>query len=281
MKKYKPTTPARRQLTGINYREVLTTSRPLKSLTVPLKKTGGRGHQGRITVRHRGGGHARRYRLVDFQQKDFDIKARVETIEYDPSRTAFIVRLVYPNGKRAYILAPQGLKIGDTVISSQKPLAVSPGNRLPLKEVPVGTFVHNIELNPGQGGKLARSAGSACEVIAKDAGFVHLRLPSSEVRKIPEMARASVGVLSNPENRMVVIGKAGRSRWLGIRPTVRGTAMNPVDHPHGGGEGRQPRGLKRSKNLWGKGIRGVRTRQKKKPSNVFIIERRKRKLRKK
>lgn len=268
-------------MTGIEYRKFLTTSRPLKSLTAPIKKTGGRGFGGRITTRHRGGGHALRYRLVDFVQKDFDLSARVETVEYDPSRTAFIARVLYPTGKRDYILCPQELKVGDTVVSSRGTVPINPGNRLPLKEIPVGTFVHNIELNPGQGGKLARSAGTSCEVIAKDGGFVHLRLPSSEVRKIPELSRASVGILSNPESRMVVIGKAGRSRWLGIRPTVRGTAMNPVDHPHGGGEGRAPRGLKRPKNLWGKGIRGVKTRKKKKPSNVFIVERRKKKLRKK
>ena len=268
-------------MTGIEYRKVLTVSKPFKSLTKSIKKTGGRGQGGRITVRHRGGGAKRRYRLIDFIQNNLDVKARVETIEYDPSRTAFIARIVYPTGRRAYILSPQELKVGDSVVSSQKQLPINPANRLPLKDIPVGAFVHNIELNPGEGGKLARSAGTSCEVIAKDGGFVHLTLPSSEIRKISETARASIGVLSNPENRMVVVGKAGRSRWLGIRPTVRGSAMNPVDHPLGGGEGRAPRGLKRPKNLWGKGIRGVKTRRKKKPSNIFIIQRRKKKLRKK
>lgn len=281
MKRYKPITPGRRGMTGINFREFLTTSKPLKKLTKPIKKTGGRGRSGRITVRHRGGGHKRRYRLVDFKRKDFNISARVETIEYDPSRSAFIARIVYENGKRSYILAPQSLAVGDSIVSSDKGVKIKTGNRMPLKEIPVGSFVYNIELRPGEGGRLARSAGSSAQLSAKEGGFVNLTLPSSEVRKIIDRAAASIGVLSNPENRMVVIGKAGRNRWLGIRPTVRGSAMNPVDHPMGGGEGKAPAGMKRPKNKWGKGIRGVKTRNKKKASSKFIIRPRKKKKRKK
>jgi large subunit ribosomal protein L2 len=265
-------------MTGIEYRKVLTARTPLKSLTRSLKKSAGRGHQGRITVRHQGGGHKRRYRLVDATLQS-GIPARVESIEYDPNRTAFIARIVYANGTRGYILAPQQLAVGDEVHISDKALPLRAGNRMPLRDIPVGTFVYNVELDPGRGGVIARAAGTSVQVMAKERGFVQLLLPSSEVRKVPESARASVGALSNPENRMVVLGKAGRSRWMGRRPTVRGTAMNPVDHPHGGGEGRQPRGLRRPKNLWGKGVRGVRTRPKHKASNKFIVERRHRKRR--
>lgn len=281
MKKYQPTTPSRRGMSGIEYRKLLSSEKPLKKLTSPIKKTGGRNRSGRITVRHRGGGHKRRYRAVDFARKDFDVKAKVEAIEYDPSRTAFIARIVYKNGKRAYVLAPQNLKVGDVVVSTSGSAQIKPGNRMPLKEIPVGTFVYNIEIDPGRGGSIVRSAGSSAQVMAKEGGYVNLALPSSEVRKISDKARASVGTLSNSENRMVTIGKAGRKRWLGIRPTVRGTAMNPVDHPHGGGEGKAPAGLKRSKNRWGKGIRGVKTRKKTKPSSKFILRRRKIKKRKK
>lgn len=281
MKRYKPITPGRRGMTGINFREFLTTSKPLKKLTKAIKRTGGRGNSGRITVRHIGGGHKRRYRLVDFRRKDFDIPAKVEEIEYDPSRTAFIARIVYKNGKRSYILASQNLKVGDEVISSEGGLTLKPANRMPLKEIPVGTFIYNIELHPGQGGKISRSAGSSAQLMAKEGKYANLLLPSSEVRKILSSALASVGVLSNPENKMINIGKAGRNRWLGIRPTVRGSAMNPVDHPLGGGEGKAPAGMKRPKNKWGKGIRGVKTRNKKNTSNKFIIRKRKKKRRKK
>jgi large subunit ribosomal protein L2 len=281
MKRHKPITPGRRGMTGINFRDFLTTSKPLKKLTKPVKKTGGRGNSGRITVRHIGGGHKKRYRLVDFRRKDFDIPAKVEEIEYDPARTAFIARIVYKNGKRTYVLAPQNLKTGDEIISSEKGLAMKVGNRMPLKEIPVGTFVYNIELQPGQGGKISRSAGSSAQLVAKEGKYANLLLPSTEVRRVLSSVFASVGVLSNPENRMINVGKAGRSRWLGIRPTVRGSAMNPVDHPLGGGEGKAPAGMKRPKNKWGKGIRGVKTRDKKKASNKFIIKKRKRKPRKK
>lgn len=268
-------------MSGIDYRKFLTATKPFKSLTTSLKKTGGRNRSGRITVRHRGGGHKRKYRLVDFARKDFGVEAKVESIEYDSSRTAFIALIVYKNGRRSYILAPQDLNINDKVVSDKKLLSLKPANRMPLKEIPVGTFVYNVELRPGQGGKLARSAGSSIQIMAKEKNRVNLLLPSSEIRRVPDSSFASVGVLSNPENKMVSIGKAGRSRWLGIRPTVRGSAMNPVDHPLGGGEGKAPAGLKRPKNKWGKGIRGVKTRKKKKPSDKFIIRRRKKKKRKK
>lgn len=268
-------------MTGIEYRKVLSGPKePLKKLTKPLKKTGGRDRKGRISVRHKGGGHKRRYRLVDFGRKvHLDVAARVEAIEYDPSRSSFIARILYENGDRAYVLAPQNLVVGDEVRSASKRLPIRPGNRMPLKYMPVGTFVYNVELQPGKGGALARSAGVSAQVMAREGGMVNLRLPSTEVRRVPEDAAATVGSLSNAEHRMVTLGKAGRSRWKGIRPTVRGSAMNPVDHPLGGGEGRAPAGLRRPKNLWGKGVRGVKTRKKNKKSNTFILQRRKNKKR--
>ncbi len=281
MKKYKPTTPSRRNMSGIEYRKFLSKkAKPLKKLVIKLKKKGGRNNQGRITTRHRGGGHKRRYRLVDFKREE-KAKGKIESVEYDASRTAFIARVLYQNGKRSYILAPQDLKVGDEVLSSNEKAPIKPGNRLPLKNIPLSTFVYNIELNPGEGGKIARSAGSSAQVAAKEGGFVNLVLPSGEVRKVLEKSLASVGVLSNSENRMVRVGKAGRSRWKGKRPTVRGSAMNPVDHPFGGGEGRAPAGMKRPKNKWGKGIRGVKTRKNKKASDKFIIKKRKKRKRKK
>jgi large subunit ribosomal protein L2 len=275
MKYYKPTSPARRQMSGIEYRKFLTAKKPLKSLLKTLKSHSGRNSTGRITVRHQGGGVKQRYRMIDFKQSRAGIKAKVETIEYDPYRTSFIARVIYPDGQRAYILAPQNLKVNDEVIASPNSVAIQIGNRMPLKDIPVGTVVYNVELNPGEGGKLGRSAGVSIQILAREGGYVNLALPSGEVRKVLETCTASVGELSNPEKKMVVIGKAGRSRHLGIRPSVRGTAMNPCDHPHGGGEGSQPRGLKRPKNLWGKGVRGVKTRKKKKWSNQLIVKRRK------
>lgn len=262
-------------MSGIEYRKFLTAKEPARSLTVKLKSRSGRNNKGRITVRHQGSGVRRRYRLVDFNQNNFDQPARVETIEYDPYRTAFIARIVYANGDRGYMVAPQDLKVGDEVMSSEKNVNLKTGHRRPLKDFPLGSFVYNVELNPGQGGKLGRSAGVSVKVMAKEAGYVSLQLPSGEVRKVLEVCLASWGAVSNPENMMVVIGKAGRSRHMGIRPTVRGSAMNPVDHPYGGGEGRQMRGLKRPKNAWGKGTRGVKTRRRKNRSNVFIVKRRK------
>ena len=275
MKFYKPTSPARRQMSGIEYRKFITANEPVKSLISKIKTKSGRNNSGRITVRYQGGGVKRKYRNVDFKQNNWGVTAKVEEIEYDPYRTAFIARVIYSTGERSYILSPQQLQVGDQIVASREGGAVKIGNRLPLKDIPVGSFVYNVELSPGQGGKLGRSAGTSVKILAREAGRVNLQLPSGEIRKVEETCAASLGEVSNPESKMVVIGKAGRSRYLGIRPTVRGTAMNPVDHPHGGGEGSQPRGLKRSKNYWGGGIRGVKTRRKKKASSRFIIQRRK------
>ncbi len=239
-----------------------------------LKDSAGRNSQGRITVRHQGGGHKRLYRLVDFKQDKFDIPGRIESLEYDPYRTGFIARVVYVDGERRYILAPQEIKVGDEVITSvNAPLKA--GNRTPLKRLLMGTFVYNAELFPGAGGQLARSAGLAVQVLANEDGYTHLKLASGEVRKVPWDGYASIGRVSHPEHNLEVIGKAGRSRWLGIRPTVRGTAMNPCDHPYGGGEGKQPRGTRRPKTKWGKITGGHKTRNKKKWSNKLIIKRRK------
>ncbi len=274
MKNYKPTTASRRNMTGIDYRKLLTARKPEKSLVHGGKRVSARNNAGRITVRHKGGGHKRLFRDVDFTNGCIDVPATVKTIEYDPYRTGFIALIVYKNGKKAYTLAPQKLSVGDTVLSSEQAL-VAPGNRMPLKNIPIGTFVFNVELKPHGGAKLARSAGNYAEVIARDGGYVDLKMPSTEVRKVLEGAWASIGEVSNPENRLVNLGKAGRSRWLGIRPTVRGTAMNPVDHPHGGGEGVQGRGLRRAKNMWGKPIgKGQKTRTPKKYSNSHIVSRR-------
>lgn len=276
MKFYKPTSPSRRGMSGIEYRKFITASQPLKSLVGKIKTQSGRNNSGRITVRHQGGGVKRNYRWVDFKQLGNEKTAVVETIEYDPYRTAFIARVLYRNGERSYILAAQGLKVGDEVVSQKEGSTVlNTSHRLQLKDIPVGTFVYNVELKPGQGGKLGRSAGTSVKIMAREGGYVNLQLPSGEVRKVMENCAGSIGAVSNPENAMVTIGKAGRSRHMGIRPTVRGTAMNPVDHPHGGGEGKQPRGLRRPKNAWGKGTRGVKTRKRKNRSNIFIVERRK------
>lgn len=263
-------------MSGIEYRQFLTAKEPMKSLVGKIKEKSGRNNSGRITVRHQGGGAKRNYRQVDFKRSLANGAAVVETIEYDPYRTAFIARVMYKNGNRSYILAPQGLKVGAEIVSRRDALSsLNPGDRTRLKDLPVGTFVYDVELKPGQGGQLGRSAGTAVKIMAREGGYVNLQLPSGEVRKVMEDCAASVGSVSNPENAMVTVGKAGRSRHMGVRPTVRGTAMNPVDHPHGGGEGKQPRGLKRSKNYWGKGVRGVKTRKRKNRSNVFIVKRRK------
>jgi len=274
MKKYKPTTPGQRKKTGIDYKKIITTQKPYKPLVKLLKKKAGRNKQGKITVRHRGGGHKRRYRVIDFKRDKFDIPAKVETIEYDPNRSTFIALVKYEDGEKRYILAPQNLKVGDTIISGEK-TPLKSGNRMILKNIPVGTSVYNIELIPGKGGQIVRSAGAGAQVTATEGGYTRLTLPSSEIRMIPANAMASIGTLSNPEHRFVNKGKAGRSRWLGRRPTVRGSAMNPVDHPHGGGEGRAPIGLKSPKTPWGKKAQGVKTRKKKKYSDKFIIRRRK------
>lgn len=239
-----------------------------------LKESAGRNFQGRITVRHQGGGHKRLYRLVDFKQDKFDVPGRVESLEYDPYCTGFVARVVYADGERRYILAPDGLKAGDKIIAAAE-ASLTTGNRTQLKRIPVGVFVHNVELFPNKGGQLARSAGSACQVLANEEGWTQLKLSSGEIRKISWDSWASIGRVSNAEHNLEPGRKAGRSRWLGIRPTVRGTAMNPCDHPYGGGEGRQPRGTRRPKTKWGKITGGHKTRKKKKWSNRLIIRRRK------
>ncbi len=262
-------------MTGINYATVITASEPEKSLTHGFRRQMGRNHHGKITTRHKGGGHKRLYREIDFSYDKLDIPYIIKTIEYDPNRSGFIGLAQYRDGEKRYVLLPGGVQVGDTFITSEK-AEVKPGNRLPLKAITIGTFVYNVEVKPKGGAKMARSGGNFVEVIAKDAGHVDLKLPSSEVRKVLDTAWASVGTVSNEENRLVNLGKAGRSRWLGIRPTVRGTAMNPVDHPHGGGEGRQGRGRRRAISVYGKPTgKGQKSRTPKKYSNRLIVSRRK------
>jgi large subunit ribosomal protein L2 len=274
MKTYKPTSKSRREMSNVSYRGVLTTSTPLKSLTKGFRRSVGRNSAGRITMRHKGSGHKRLYRLVDFVYDKKDIPAKIATVEYDPNRSAFIGLAVYKDGEKRYVILPKSVKAGDIfIVSDNAPLLT--GNRLPLKNIPVGTFVYNIEIKPGGGGKIARSAGIFAQVVANAEGYTNLKMPSTEVRKINENAWASIGAVSNEEHHLENYGKAGRSRWKGIRPTVRGTAMNPVDHPYGGGEGRQGRGIKRPKTLWGKVTGGRKSRHPKKYSNIFIVSRRK------
>lgn len=273
MKKYKPTSKSRRQMTNVTYRGVLTATSPVKSLTYGFKRSVGRNSQGRITTRHKGGGHKRLYRDVDFFYDKKDIPAVIKTVEYDPNRSAFIGLAVYKDGEKRYVVLPKSVKPGDSFIVSEH-AELSPGNRLPLKNIPVGTFVYNVELKARGGAKIGRSAGIFAQVVANADGFTNLKMPSTEVRKVDENAWASIGTVSNEEYHLQNFGKAGRSRWKGIRPTVRGTAMNPVDHPYGGGEGRQGRGTKRPKTMWGKVTGGRKTRTPKKYSNVFIVSRR-------
>ncbi len=275
IKSYRPVTKRLRQMTSINYREMLSGDKPTKKLLTGAKKRGGRNSQGRITVRHQGGGHKQRHRDVDFKFDKKNIPATIKSIEYDPFRSAFIGLAVYRDGAKRYVVLPQKMKVGDEfIVSETAPIKI--GNRLPLGKFPVGTFVYNIEIKPGNGGKIARSAGNYCEVIAQEAGYTNLKMPSTEVRRVIDTAWATVGEASNPEYNLQNLGKAGRSRHLGIRPTVRGTAMNPVDHPHGGCEGKQGRGLRRAKTMWGKPSgKGQKTRHPKKYSNVFIVTRRK------
>ena len=275
MKKYKPTTKSRRHMSGVNYRQVLTESKPEKSLTKGFRRAMGRNNTGRITTRHKGGGHKRLFRDIDFSYNKYDIPFTVKSVEYDPNRSGFIGLVVYKDGEKRYVLLHNSAKVGDTFIVSEK-APQTPGNRLPLGQITVGTFIYNVEVKYKGGAKLARSAGDYAEVLAKDGGYVDIKLPSSEVRKVPANAWATVGEVSNNENRLVNIGKAGRSRWLGIRPTVRGTAMNPVDHPHGGGEGRQGRGRRRAISIYGKPTgKGQKSRRAKKYSSKFIVKRRK------
>ncbi|MFH1608914.1 MAG: 50S ribosomal protein L2 [Patescibacteria group bacterium] len=274
MKTYKPTTKSRRAMTNVTYRGVLTASEPEKSLTHGFRRAVGRNSQGRITTRHKGAGHKRLYREVDFLYNKKDIPAVIKTVEYDPNRSAFIGLVFYKDGEKRYTVLPKSMKPGDSFLISEKAELVT-GNRLPLKNIPVGTFVYNIELKPNGGAKIGRSAGIFAQVVANADGYTNLKMPSSEIRKVPENCWACIGTVSNEEHHLENWGKAGRSRWKGIRPTVRGTAMNPVDHPYGGGEGRQGRGTKRPKTKWGKVTGGRKTRTPKKYSNLFIVSRRK------
>lgn len=272
IKKYKPITPSRRQMTVVSFAE-LTNKEPEKTLTAPLKRTGGRNAYGRMTVRHRGGGHKRLYRIVDFKRIKDNVPARVAAIEYDPNRSANIALLHYADGAKAYIIAPNNLKVGDVVVSGAE-ADIKIGNTLPLKNIPVGSLIHNIELRPGKGGQLVRSAGAVAQLMAKEGKYAHVRLPSGEVRLIHVNCRASIGQVGNLDHENITLGKAGRSRWMGIRPTVRGSVMNPTDHPHGGGEGRAPVGRKYPVSPWGKIAIGGKTRRKK-PSDNMIVRKRK------
>ena len=272
IKVYGPYTPSRRHMTSVDNSEI-TKSTPEKSLVVSLKKNAGRNNQGKITVRHRGGGSRRKYRIIDFKRKKDDIHATVIGIEYDPNRTANIALICYEDGEKAYILAPQGLQVGMKVMNSEN-AEVKVGNCLPLSQIPVGTQVHNIELHPGKGGQMVRSAGNSAQLMAKEGKYATLRLPSGEMRMVPIICRASIGVIGNAEHNLVNIGKAGRKRNMGIRPTVRGSVMNPNDHPHGGGEGKTGIGRPGPCTPWGKPALGLKTRKKNKQSNKLIVRRR-------
>lgn len=266
-------------MTSVDYSGLSKVS-PMKSALKSNKKNAGRNSQGRITVRHQGGGAKRRYRVIDFKQTDkLGVPGRVETLEYDPNRSSFIMRVVYKDGDRRYVLAPTGIEVGQEIITAEQ-APFKTGNRMPLAKIPVGYAVHNIEMQPGRGGQIVRSAGSQAKVLAHEAGYTNIKMPSSEVRKVMSKNFASLGQVSNPEHNLVVIGKAGRNRWMGVRPTVRGSAMNPVDHPYGGGEGRTQRGTKRPKDKWGNITGGRKTRKKKNKSNRLIVSRRVNKRRK-
>lgn len=272
IKTFKPTSPGRRFYTVLDFSEI-TKEEPEPSLVVPLKKNAGRNLHGRITTRHRGGGNKRKYRIIDFKRDKDNIPAKVVAIEYDPNRSARIALLSYADGEKRYIIAPLGLSVGDTVISGEQ-VDVAPGNCMPLANIPIGTIVHNIELVPGKGGQIARAAGAGAQIMAKEGEYALLRLPSGELRRIHIRCRATIGQVGNLDHENVDLGKAGRSRWLGWRPTVRGSAMNPVDHPHGGGEGKAPIGLPGPVTPWGKPTLGYKTR-KNKVSDKFIVRRRK------
>ena len=268
---YKPTSPGRRGMTVSDFEEI-TRSKPRRSLLRPLSKRAGRNFRGKITVRHRGGGHKRLYRMIDFKRDKFGVPARVEAIEYDPNRSARIALLLYADGERRYIIAPQGLVVGDRVISGD---GVEPrlGNALPIAAIPQGTLIHNIELQPGRGGQLVRSAGSSAQILAREGKYAQIRLPSGEIRLVSQRCLATVGQVGNVEHGLVKLGKAGRKRWKGIRPSVRGSAMSPRDHPHGGGEGRSPIGMPSPKSPWGKKTLGKRTRYNKR-TDKYIVRRR-------
>ncbi|MDR7871609.1 MAG: 50S ribosomal protein L2 [Tissierellaceae bacterium] len=272
VRKFKPTSPALRQMTVSSFEEI-TTTEPEKSLLVSLNKSGGRNSQGKITIRHRGGGAKRKYRIIDFKRDKDGIPGRVASIEYDPNRTANIALINYADGEKRYILAPHGIKVGD-VIESGENADIKIGNALKLKDMPVGTTVHNVELKPGKGGQLVRSAGSEAQLMAKEGKYAQLKLPSGEFRLVSVECRATIGQVGNISHELITIGKAGRSRHMGIRPTVRGSVMNPVDHPHGGGEGRAPIGRPAPVTPWGKPALGYKTRKKKKKSDKYIVRKR-------
>lgn len=268
VKQYKPTSPGRRGMSGFTFDEI-TKKKPEKSLLMPLRRKAGRNNQGRITVRHRGGGAGRRLRIIDFKRDKLGVPGRVASIEYDPNRTARIALIHYRDGDKRYILAPVGLKVDD-MIEAGPSADIRPGNALALKDIPTGTAIHNIELNPGRGGQIVRSAGSSAQLMAKEGEFALVRLPSGELRRVPANCTATIGQVSNVENSMIKLGKAGRSRWKGHRPTVRGSAMTPRDHPHGGGEGKAPIGMPGPKTPWGKPARGYRTRRRH-DSDKYIV----------
>ena len=272
VKIYKPTSPGRRGMTSPTFEEI-TKSTPERRLTRPLRKSGGRDHNGTVSIRHRGGGHKRHLRLIDFKRDKFDIPAKVATIEYDPNRSARIALLHYADGEKRYIIAPLEVKVGDTLLASKKEIDIRAGNTLLIANIPVGTMIHNIEIQPGKGGQMARSAGMAAQLLGKEGDYAQVRLPSGEVRLIRQECLATIGVIGNLDHSNVKLGKAGRKRHLGVRPTVRGTAMSPRDHPHGGGEGRQPVGKPGPRSPWGKPTRGYKTRRNKK-STQFIVKRR-------
>ena len=273
IKKFKPTSPGRRFMTVSAFEEI-TTSTPEKSLLAPLKRKAGRNAQGKLTVRHHGGGHKKKYRIIDFKRNKPEVPAKVATIEYDPNRSANIALLHYADGEKRYILAPAGLKVGDVLESGPKS-DIKRGNALPLKNIPVGSVIHNIELKIGKGGQLVRSAGGQAQLMAKEGNHAHVRLPSGEERLIHVDCYATIGRVGNTDHENISIGKAGRSRWMGIRPTVRGVVMNPVDHPHGGGEGKAPIGRKSPMSPWGKPTLGYKTRKKNKASDKYIVKKRK------
>ena len=267
---YKPTSSARRFMSVLTFEEI-TRKKPEKSLTEHIRKNSGRNSQGKITVRHQGGGSKKTYRIIDFKRDKKDIPAKVTAIEYDPNRSAFIALLTYADGEKRYILAPLDLKVGDRVVAGEN-VDIKPGNALPLRSIPVGTLIHNVEIKPGKGGQLIRSAGMSAQLMAKEGAFAQVRLPSGEVRKVPIDACATIGTVGNTDHENVRIGKAGRSRHMGIRPTVRGVVMNPCDHPHGGGEGKSPVGMPAPVTPWGKPALGYKTRKHKKYSNRLIVK---------
>ncbi|MFC3040920.1 50S ribosomal protein L2 [Virgibacillus xinjiangensis] len=273
IKKFKPTSNGRRNMSTSDFAEI-TTDQPEKSLLSPLHKRGGRNNQGKLTVRHQGGGHKRQYRIIDFKRDKDGIPGRVATIEYDPNRSANIALINYADGEKRYILAPKGLKVGQDIVSGEE-ADIKLGNALPLANIPVGTIIHNIELKPGRGGQLARSAGAEAQILGREDKYTLVRLASGEVRLVLSSCRATVGQVGNLEHELVRVGKAGRSRWKGLRPTVRGSVMNPNDHPHGGGEGRAPIGRKSPMSPWGKPTLGYKTRKRNKPSDKYIVRKRK------